>query len=160
MNKELNTQGQQCPRCGSADVNVTSQEFSNGTVHRRCTCVSCGGFLKYLPHQASGAQAVLYFGLHRNKPLAEVPSDYLAWALRTLDRLPTRLIKAIRAELDRRGAPPGLPANPPVADQSTPIQVLLLGPSPGASPGQLAQLPSLPSSFPPDGPSLVRPAAR
>jgi hypothetical protein len=42
-----------------------------------------------------------YFGRHKGKPLNEVPSDYLAWALRTV-RLSSG-VRAAREELLRLG---------------------------------------------------------
>src|SRR5262249_31012679 len=55
----------------------------------------------------------LYFGKYKGVPLPDVPSDYLAWALRTV-RLSSGIRQAIAAELASRGAvvPPPPPPNP------------------------------------------------
>ena len=55
-------------------------------------------------------------GRHKGKPLADVPKDYLGWALRTIE-LSTGLRAAVRAELTRRGVvltpePPPRPRPP------------------------------------------------
>jgi hypothetical protein len=52
----------------------------------------------------------LPFGRHKDKPLAEVPVDYLRWALREC-RLGSGLRAAVAGELQRRGE--GVPAPPP-----------------------------------------------
>ncbi len=52
----------------------------------------------------------LPFGKHAGKPLAEVPTDYLQWAIREC-KLSSGLRAAVTAELTRRGA--STPAPPP-----------------------------------------------
>jgi hypothetical protein len=51
-----------------------------------------------------------WFGKHKDKPLSEVPSDYLDWALRTC-KLSTGTRAAVIAELQSRGVT--TPAAPP-----------------------------------------------
>jgi uncharacterized protein (DUF3820 family) len=53
------------------------------------------------------------FGRYKNKPLADVPGDYLRWALGTC-KLSSGLQAAVAEELQRRGldAPPAPPARP------------------------------------------------
>jgi hypothetical protein len=61
-------------------------------------------------------QPTLYFGQHKGKPLPQVPTGYLRWALATVT-LSTGLRAAVRAELLSRGADPAtLPADPPPKD--------------------------------------------
>lgn len=38
-----------CNRCGSDKVIKHDVEFSNGTKHTKVICVSCGGFIKFVP---------------------------------------------------------------------------------------------------------------
>jgi hypothetical protein len=52
----------------------------------------------------------LPFGRHQNKPLAEVPGDYLAWALSAV-KLSSGLRQALADELRSRGLTP--PPQPP-----------------------------------------------
>lgn len=69
------------------------------------------------PQQQEESQLVetLPFGMHKQKPLSEVPSDYLRWLIRTA-KLSPGLRGPIAAELTRRGikTPPAPPAAPPV----------------------------------------------
>jgi hypothetical protein len=46
--------------------------------------------------------ATLYFGMHRGKPLADVPADYLQWTLRNV-KLSSGVRGAVVEELRRRG---------------------------------------------------------
>jgi hypothetical protein len=56
------------------------------------------------------------FGKHRGQPLTDIPTSYLAWAVRTCD-LSEWLREAVVAELKRRGVRCGDPASdaPPAA---------------------------------------------
>jgi hypothetical protein len=55
----------------------------------------------------------LPFGKHKDRDLAEVPSDYLGWALREV-KLSSHLRRAVADELRRRGqTPPADPAPAP-----------------------------------------------
>jgi hypothetical protein len=54
------------------------------------------------------------FGRHKNQPLPEVPSGYLAWAIASC-KLSSGLLTALIAELTRRGVEvPPPPARPPI----------------------------------------------
>jgi hypothetical protein len=53
---------------------------------------------------------ILPFGKHKGQPLADVPGDYLRWALLTV-KLSSGLRTAVADELTRRGVP--VPAPPP-----------------------------------------------
>jgi hypothetical protein len=48
------------------------------------------------------------FGKHKNQPLTDIPTSYLAWAVRTCDLSPW-LREALERELKRRGVRPGSP---------------------------------------------------
>lgn len=66
------------------------------------------------------------FGRHKDKPLAEVPSSYLAWALANV-KLSTGLRAALSGELDRRGVaapPPPPPPPPPTCHQCGGVDIL------------------------------------
>jgi hypothetical protein len=57
-------------------------------------------------------RASLAFGKHVDKPLPEVPTPYLLWALKTL-KLSSGLRTAVREELKTRpDSPPDLPPDP------------------------------------------------
>lgn len=57
-------------------------------------------------------QPCFFFGKHRERPLPDVPTSYLAWALREC-KLSTGLRTAVRAELlSRPDCPAALPAQP------------------------------------------------
>ena len=49
---------------------------------------------------------VMPFGKHEGKPLGEVPSDYLCWAVRECDSLSGGMRLSIAEELRRRGVEP------------------------------------------------------
>jgi hypothetical protein len=49
------------------------------------------------------------WGKHRNRPIDEIESSYLAWALENAARLDATLRTAIRLELARRFSPPPSP---------------------------------------------------
>ncbi len=69
-----------CPHCGSA--NLSTVQCSGGPHWGRLECGSCHRFIKWLPKPIdpeSAAAFLMPFGKHRGKPLAELPSDYLAW---------------------------------------------------------------------------------
>jgi hypothetical protein len=54
----------------------------------------------------------LPFGVHRHKPLQEVPTSYLRWAIATV-KLSTGLFSAVADELQKRGeTPPTQPRKP------------------------------------------------
>lgn len=56
---------------------------------------------------------VMWFGMHKGKPLRHVPTDYLHWALKTLDGLTDKQRKALKDELKRRAnaEPEPMPRN-------------------------------------------------
>lgn len=62
-------------------------------------------------------EPVFHFGRHKNRPLANIPGDYLLWALKTV-KLTSRLREAVRPELTRRGAK--VPASPPASPRACP----------------------------------------
>ena len=70
----------------------------------------------------------LPFGRHQNKPLAEVPADYLGWLLREA-KLSSGLRSAVAGELERRGlvAPPQ-PEPRPAFGQERPPQLVKVQP--------------------------------
>jgi hypothetical protein len=63
-------------------------------------------------------EITLPFGKHRDKPLADVPSDYLRWIVAEC-KLSAALRKAVADELDRRGyvVPAGPRQHPPRCDR-------------------------------------------
>ncbi len=73
-----------CKSCGvivTADSLVTRLEtFSNGTVHKRGSCASCGRFVKWVRH----AVPKMYTGKYKGRELewiADNDPEYLKWFL-------------------------------------------------------------------------------
>jgi hypothetical protein len=58
------------------------------------------------------AEHVMRYGKHRGRPLRDVPTDYLCWALATCDNLSAGLRAAIRADLEGRPDCHALPPDP------------------------------------------------
>jgi hypothetical protein len=69
-----------CPTCGCDLFDVEEQIFKNGKTHLRATCNNCKRFIKYLS-QNNEAEFRMPFGMHKGKPLADIPRDYLDWLL-------------------------------------------------------------------------------
>jgi hypothetical protein len=64
------------------------------------------------PQESGTSTPCLWFGRHRGKPLSEVDTSYLKWALATV-KLSSGTRRAVEAELASRGLTP--PASPPKA---------------------------------------------
>lgn len=101
-----------CKKCGGVEAKVFETRHSNGTIHRRANCAYCESFIKFLPLEKS-EQFVMPFGKHKNVRLANIPTDYLVWALSTPQReisfnqksspFSSGMLKHFRNELERRG---------------------------------------------------------
>lgn len=77
---------------------------------------------------ANSTGPVFWFGIYKGRPLAEVDSGYLAWALRTDKvKLSSGVRAAVVAELERRGVaspPPPPPPPPPTCHQCGGVDIL------------------------------------
>jgi hypothetical protein len=51
--------------------------FKNGITHYRVECVDCKRFIKWRPQSPRNFK--LWFGKYKDKPLKEIPHDYLKW---------------------------------------------------------------------------------
>lgn len=73
---------EQKPCCNEKKIE-TPQTFSNGTVHIKLTCSTCGKHHGYKP-QTKGPDRVLEFGKHKGKTLKYVYDNdktYLVWLM-------------------------------------------------------------------------------
>lgn len=53
--------------------------------------------------QTEQLPTVMPFGKHKGKPIAELPKDYLEWALANMERLDAKLRKALTLSLEAQG---------------------------------------------------------
>ncbi len=69
-----------CSHCNSSEIRTERIPLPNGGCHIKATCVACGRFIKFLPHDSLR----LHFGKHKGKTVAEISvcdRAYLQWCL-------------------------------------------------------------------------------
>ena len=64
------------------NISITKQVFKNGVTHHRKTCNSCKKFLGFAPQKLDKETTKIYFGIHKNKLVKDLPRDYLNWLLK------------------------------------------------------------------------------
>ena len=67
-----------CRECGSLNVVLAEQTFSNGTKHARAKCDDCQADLGFV-RSVETEDFVMPFGKHKGRRLADCPADYVAW---------------------------------------------------------------------------------
>lgn len=69
-----------CPDCESDEIRTERIPLANGGHHIKASCISCGRFIKFLPHE----EPRFYFGKHAGETVIEVVAknpSYLKWCL-------------------------------------------------------------------------------
>jgi len=69
-----------CPDCKSEKIRTERISLASGGHHIKASCVPCGRFIKFLPHDSPR----FYFGKHRRETVTEVAANdpsYLEWCL-------------------------------------------------------------------------------
>lgn len=62
-----------CVKCGSKDYRT---EQTN--IHVKAVCNNCDSYIKFIP-QGADENAIFPYGMHKGKPLKEIPPDYLLY---------------------------------------------------------------------------------
>jgi len=65
--------------CENISVKISKQKFKNGVIHLRKECETCNKFLGYAPQELPLDTTKIYFGIHKEKLVKELPHDYLLW---------------------------------------------------------------------------------
>jgi ribosomal protein S27AE len=92
-------ENQTCPRCGSSAFVTKDREFADGTHHIEQRCGN-GHFIKFVSQ--GKPLEVMPFGKYCNRPIKELPDDYLNWILENCE-LKNNLRRHLEAEFERRG---------------------------------------------------------
>jgi putative quorum-sensing-regulated virulence factor len=101
LNLKSASSGECCPRCASLNLFTREQTASNGVKHLALRCSDCGRFIRFVS-QGRPIQ-VMPFGMHKGKPIKDLPADYLNFVLENVE-LKGSLFRALSEEFERRGS--------------------------------------------------------